>query len=133
MPILSPEQQKQLEASTDLVNLPGPARKGAEGEALGAAPEAGSESLLAGDLSEAGDAMRAPGDAQIYRNTNFGGSIPAGNKSNVMESSTAQNGKYAFFTGNWFAARSTNGGINWAFVNPDKRHARLLLRPGDHL
>ena len=34
MPILSPEQQKQLEASTELVNLPGPARKGAEGEAL---------------------------------------------------------------------------------------------------
>ena len=44
--------------------------------------------------------------------------IPGGYKSNIMESSTAQNGKYAFFTGNWFAARSTNGGINWAYVNP---------------
>ncbi len=118
MPILSPEQQKQLEGSNDRVNLPGPSRKDAEGEAFGAAPDAGSESLLAGDLSEAGDAMRAPGDAQVYRNTNFSANIPAGNKSNVMESSTAQNGKYAFFTGNWFAARSTNGGINWAYVNP---------------
>ena len=71
MPILSPEQQKQLEGSNDRVNLPGPSRKDAEGEAFGAAPDAGSESLLAGDLSEAGDAMRAPGDAQVYRNTNF--------------------------------------------------------------
>ncbi len=117
IPVLTPEQQKQLDARVDMVNLPGPARKGAESEALGAAPEAGSESLLAGDLSEAGDAMRAPGDPQVYRNTNFSATIPAGFKSNVMESSTAQNGKYAFFTGNWFAARSTNGGINWAYVN----------------
>ena len=35
MPILSPEQQKQLEGSNDRVNLPGPSRKDAEGEAFG--------------------------------------------------------------------------------------------------
>ena len=116
MPILTPEQQKQLEASADLVNRPGPERQGAEAEAS-VGPEAGTETLVAGSLSEAGDAPRAPGDAQIFRNKDFGASIPGGYKSSVLEASVAQNGKYGFFTGNWFAARSTNGGINWAYVN----------------
>jgi hypothetical protein len=34
-----------------------------------------------------------------------------------MGSSVSQNGKTAFFTGNWFAARSTNGGATWSYVN----------------
>jgi hypothetical protein len=116
MPELTPEQQKQLDASIDLVNRPGPERQGAEAE-VGVGPEAGTETLVAASLSAAGDAPAAPGDAQLYRNKDFGSSIPSGYKSSVLEASVGQNGRFAFFTGNWFAARSTNSGINWTYVN----------------
>lgn len=38
--------------------------------------------------------------------------------SSVNEPSVAQNGKYVFQTWNWGAARSTNGGNSWSYINP---------------
>jgi hypothetical protein len=35
-----------------------------------------------------------------------------------MEASIGQGGKYEFYTGNWFAARTINGGKTWLYVNP---------------
>ena len=61
--------------------------------------------------------MLAPGDAQVYLNTSLGVAIPSSYKSNVLEASTAQNGKYGYFTGNWFAARSINGGTTWSYLS----------------
>lgn len=118
VPEISAEQQAQLEYWVDRVNLPGPALTGGEAEATTAtAPAAESATVVGSKASASPKAPLAPGDLQLYRKTLFGGVIPAGFKSNVMESSVAQNGKYAFFNGNWFAARSTNGGVNWSYVN----------------
>ncbi len=121
LPELTDEQKAQLEYWADKVNLPGPARDLTSKSATDmlapeAAPLEGSESVEA-ELSAAEKAPLAPGDAQIYRSSYFGSVIPSGYKSNVMESSLGLGGKYAFYTGNWFAARSTNGGSNWSYVN----------------
>ena len=122
MPLLTPDQQKQLETWLSRVNLPGPQRKIGESEALaGPAPVPGSESVLSASLvpieGESSDSLRAPGDAQVYLNFSLGATIPNSRKSNVLEASTAQNGKYVYFTGNWFAARSINGGSTWSYLN----------------
>ena len=116
-PALTPEQSAQLAYWAEKVNLPGPERPGAASEAAaGAALDVGSQSVkVPTRLSP--KAPLAPGDAQIYRKTAFGGVVPAGLKSNTMGSSVSQNGKFAFFTGNWFAARSTDGGVNWSYLS----------------
>ncbi len=36
----------------------------------------------------------------------------------VNEPSLAQAGGVVFFTGNWYAARSTDGGLSWSYANP---------------
>ena len=38
--------------------------------------------------------------------------------SNVDEPSTAINGDVVFYTGNWYAAVSTNGGKSFSYMNP---------------
>jgi hypothetical protein len=83
----------------------------------GPAPDPSTQSKLA-ELSAA--TPLAAGTATIFRNKNVkaGGIIPPGYLSHVEECSTAVGGKYAWFTGNWFAARSVNGGSTWAYVNP---------------
>jgi hypothetical protein len=45
-------------------------------------------------------------------------SAPFGSTSTVLEPAVATNGNNVFYTGNWFAARSTDGGTSWGFVNP---------------
>ncbi|MFZ2520469.1 MAG: hypothetical protein WA089_17355, partial [Anaerolineae bacterium] len=121
MPELSSEQQAQLDFNIDRVNLPGPARdldsaEASDGLQLDVAPAADSETTLA-EAANADKAPLAPGDAQLYRNVAFGGTIPSGNKSNVLEPSLGVGGKYAFYSGNWFAARSVNGGSTWSYIN----------------
>jgi hypothetical protein len=44
--------------------------------------------------------------------------LPSNLLSNVMEANAAQSGRYVWYTGNWFAARSTNAGQSWLYVNP---------------
>lgn len=41
-----------------------------------------------------------------------------GQYSHVLEPSVARKGKYVFYTGNWFAALSTDGGNTWSYVDP---------------
>ncbi|MEM1178650.1 MAG: hypothetical protein AAGM22_09925, partial [Acidobacteriota bacterium] len=44
----------------------------------------------------------------------------AGGASSVVnEPSVAAVGDYVFYTANWYAAASTDGGENWTFVNPN--------------
>lgn len=97
--------------------------------------------------SESGE---APTDLSIYRQS----SLPAGGlMSAVNEPSTANNGKYIFATGNWYAARSINNGAasSWTYLDPfslfgsgfccdqvtvyDSSHDRIfwLLQFSDHL
>ena len=82
-----------------------------------AGPAAGTESVGQEERPRSG-APLAPTDAVYYQWKNFGGVIPAGYKSNVMETSTDGKSTRIFATGNWFAARSTNKGTTWTFVDP---------------
>lgn len=121
LPELTDEQKAQLDYNSDRVNLPGPARDLAaagtdDGLTLDAAPAPESATTLVEDAT-ADKAPQAPGDAQIYRSSYFGSILPSGYKSNVLEPSLGVGGKYAFYSGNWFAARSTNGGSSWSYVN----------------
>jgi hypothetical protein len=36
----------------------------------------------------------------------------------IDEPAVAQSGKNVVYTGNWYLARSSDGGLNWSFVNP---------------
>ena len=36
----------------------------------------------------------------------------------LNETSVAQAGKFVFYTGNWYASRSTDGGMTWLFIDP---------------
>jgi hypothetical protein len=55
----------------------------------------------------------AAGDAHVYLDQYVGshGSV-------VTEPSTANKGRLVFYSGNWFTARSTNGGTLWTYNNP---------------
>src|SRR6185503_16225648 len=45
--------------------------------------------------------------------------LPPGNGSfTINEPSVAQSGKFVFYTGNWYAARSSAGGASWSFFIP---------------
>lgn len=114
MPVLTPERKTEMEYWADHTHLPGPVLK-EEFQAPAAGAESESESVQHRKRSLA---PLAPGSPTLFRNVNFASTIPAGFKSNVMECSTSNNGKYAFYTGNWFAARSINGGSTWAYVDP---------------
>ncbi len=113
-PVLSPAQQASLEYWSDQTNLPGPALSGSDNSNFS------SLSLDPSSQSSLGERPRsqaplAPGTASIYRNTVFSSTIPSGLKSNVMEASVGVGGLSAWFTGNWFAARSINGGFSWTY------------------
>jgi hypothetical protein len=54
----------------------------------------------------------------FFRNTKVHSALPAGVRSNVSEVSVDGAGKNMFATGNWWAARSTNGGNAWSYINP---------------
>jgi hypothetical protein len=43
---------------------------------------------------------------------------PTTGQSTINEPSVAQSGAYVFYTGNWYAARSTTGGAQWSYINP---------------
>ena len=118
MPVLTKEQEEALVAWAENSHLPGPAIESKDEGLEVAAPVAGSESNPAPADKMDMPGPLAPGDAQIYRNVTFGSGFPSGTRSNIMESSVAETGKNVFYTGNWFAARSTNGGQGWTYINP---------------
>lgn len=53
---------------------------------------------------------------------------PNGFSSTVNEPSVAAVGDYVFYTANWYAAASTDGGSSWSFVNP---HTGPFAEPAD--
>jgi len=58
-----------------------------------------------------------PGDFRILRRHMLN-NTEAPSTSNVTEPTAACNVTKAMYTGNWFAARSTNAGNTWTYVNP---------------
>ncbi len=55
---------------------------------------------------------------QLIRNIGLTDTATTASTSNVGEPSAATSGGNIFFTGNWYASRSTNDGTNWTFVDP---------------
>jgi hypothetical protein len=60
----------------------------------------------------------APEDNLILHRVLLTDALTGLNTDNRTESSVAVGGRELFFTGNWFAARSTDGGETWTFVDP---------------
>lgn len=116
-PGLSAAQVQRLSAITELTHRAGPPLPSA-GEPV-AGPEPGTE-------TEAGRAAlpslvepMAAGDLVKFRAVALHSIIPAGNRStNVDEMSVDGAGKFLFATGNWWAARSTDGGKTFTFIDP---------------
>ncbi|MFN8493433.1 MAG: hypothetical protein U0350_37890 [Caldilineaceae bacterium] len=119
-PVLTNEQLAQAEAAVAHTHLAGPAIKATGLAPLAAQALANSESTVSVSLEqsavEPSIGPHAPSDPQLYRNV--APVTTSGTKSTVLEASVAEGGKYAFYTGNWFAARSTNGGASWTYINP---------------
>ena len=82
-----------------------------DGKALPAAPWMPPTSLGLPDKVDA-DAF------EIRTNTNPTTAAPIGFASTVPEPSVAAGHDYVFYTANWWAAASTDGGALWTYVNP---------------
>jgi hypothetical protein len=66
-----------------------------------------------------GVAPMAPTDTiSLFKNVQLNDVATQDTASHVCEPSTAVNGLVVFYTGNWFAAVSTNGGTSFLYVNP---------------
>ncbi len=61
--------------------------------------------------------MRQPTTVNIVKNASVF-SMPSGYTSLVDEPSVANNGNTLFYTGNWYAVRSTNAGGSYTFASP---------------
>ena len=147
IPRLTSVQQSQLEYWSERTHLPGPRRSAASRETSEKVTAFLEKEPLSIDLpGESLEAAWAPGGSWLTKKSLFGSIIPAGFRSNVMESSLGQDGQFVFFTGNWFAARSIDGGTTWAYADPffdmkdfccdqvaisdESRHAFYWLRMG---
>lgn len=74
------------------------------------------------DLSTGARTMAAPmadtDTIALVRNVQLSDVATADSASHVCEPSVAMNGDFVFFTGNWFASRSTDGGQTFAHLDP---------------
>ena len=65
------------------------------------------------------DAPQAPNDVTIFRQHDMSAAEVALNqRSSTHEPSVINVGDAVFYTANWYAARSTNGGQNFTYINP---------------
>ena len=58
------------------------------------------------------------GELALVRNTELSSPATSQTASNVGEPSVAMNGNVVFYTGNWYAAVSTDGGQSFTYINP---------------
>jgi hypothetical protein len=108
-PQLTASQLDFLEKSLNAISLtPGPTPQQA---AKVAGPQAGTET------NPAGVQPSAPNTLHRLRSTALN-TAPNASYSGVGEPSLGQSGRYVFYAGNWYAARSTDGGVTFAYVNP---------------
>ncbi len=62
--------------------------------------------------------MAASDELVVVTNTELTGPALQQTASNVGEPSVAANGNVVFFTGNWYAAVSTDGGTSFLYIDP---------------
>lgn len=127
-PVLSAERRAQLDRGVRDQSLR-TASKEATQTGTPATPPLGSEIDLGQATLTSLQQSPKPGAPTILRATKFdpatmvsflGSSVlPEPNAvSELAEPSVAQAGKNIFFTGNYFAARSTDGGLTWSYTDP---------------
>ncbi|MFB9982638.1 hypothetical protein ACFSQQ_15965 [Mesorhizobium kowhaii] len=81
-------------------------------------------------LAPAFMAARAAGDEiAVWRNTELAGPAANSTASNVGEPSCAINGDVVLYTGNWYAAVSTDGGATFQYMDPES----AFPRPGANI
>jgi hypothetical protein len=114
-PALTEDQLLQIERGMEFSNLSPVVDTTNPSEVAGPMP--GTESSFV-DMNSPLETLLVPGDPNIYVSTQFGNVIPAGYKSNLMSSSTDGKGPEMFYTGNWFAAKSTDKGESWTYMDP---------------
>lgn len=88
------ERGNRMIAASAPVNVAGPTGR----QTAGPGPQAGAEDTF-----------------RLYRRTDF---RVGGFTSSISEPAVAQAGRYAWYTWNWYTARSTNGGNTWSFTSP---------------
>ena len=69
----------------------------------------------AGPAPPGGSGPDAPGTFKIWRNSTLS---PNDSAKATNEPSVGNNGRYVFYTGNWYAARSVDGGATWGYIDP---------------
>ncbi|MDQ5844155.1 MAG: hypothetical protein M3539_02540 [Acidobacteriota bacterium] len=88
-------------------------------DTLPTAPLSFEESVPMAALARARTVPLAPTDTiSLVKNVQLNDVATADTASHVCEPSTAINGNVIFYTGNWFAAVSTDGGTTFKFVDP---------------
>ncbi len=127
LPVLTPERRAEFERERHDEALGRTRQSGAQ--LAPEPPPAGSEiDLHHTALKEIGrhpvnrsgagspDVTFAPGQMVSFLGSSV---LPAPNDvSAVAEPSLAQSGKFVFITGNWFVARSVDGGLTWSYIDP---------------
>jgi hypothetical protein len=118
-PTPTEEQAAQLAEAAARMNRTGPAPS-TDGKAPASAG-GGSESRFstAADATSINPQVPAPytdNSATVFRRTYP--MMPNSRRSNVQEISIGENGRYAMMSGNWYGARSQDGGTTWGYVDP---------------
>lgn len=93
-------------------------RRAAAGPTPGTEAQIGIAQELGMDGDAAGVEPAAPNTFSIYTNKVVKPYLGGLSSSVVSEPAHANSGKYVFYTGNWYAARSANKGGTWTYINP---------------
>ncbi len=114
-PPLSSAAAQQVEAATNKSHKPGPPVPHVP-LSLGSQPmpvDAGKP----GAPPAADQPLSSPSDLVAFRDTSLAG-LPNALMSTINEPSVAVNGDTVLYTGNWYAAVSTNAGTSFSYINP---------------
>jgi hypothetical protein len=90
------------------------------GAAVAAGPiEPPTYSAASAPVAAAGNLPLAPNDMTYFQTHNISSAeVPTSQRSTIQETSVINLGQTIFYTGNWYAARSTDGGNAFSYVNP---------------
>jgi hypothetical protein len=113
VPALTAEQQAAREKEMDEENLTVPVRQGDHLDILPSPSNASTEP----SLIDSSNSILAATDF-TYQTVHDLTSTEAPNRSVIDEPSVGNMGNTVFLSGNWYAARSSNGGQSFTYVNP---------------
>jgi len=122
LPQLTPEQKRLREEMRNQTHLPGPPLPEAPRSHRKAAPTAaGGDPPPAAAPTE----VLPPGNTFTFFLSTAQDPYPGSTTDLIAEPQAATNGPVVFYTGNWFASFSTDGGASFTFVNPYTQFAPL--------